>query len=311
MTRSAPARPGRRTPTRATATGRAFGTFGEILQGRLPDNDIDFLVTLPIAAWSEASVTLDRHHRGVHVVPHTKCKAQRLAQRLMAIHARGWGATLTLRSDLPEGKGMASSSADLVATARAVARMLGLNATPLAIEGWLRPIEPTDGVMYPGVVAFDHRDVRLRAFLGTLPPVTIVGVDEGGQVDTVAFNRIPKSFRRAEQVEYANLLATVATAVRAGDLTTIGAVATRSTLLHARRRHRPLLRPLLAIARDVGAHGVVTAHSGTMLGLLFDERDPALPARVGAARSACEALAGTVQVFRSADFHRAGERDAP
>lgn len=284
------------------ATGRAFGTFGEILQGRLPDNDIDFLVTLPVAAWSEASVTLERDRSGVRVLPAGKNKSLRLAQRMMALHGRGWGATVTLRSELPEGKGLASSSADLVATARALAGVLGLNATPLAIEGWLRPIEPTDGVMYPGVVAFEHRDVRLRAFLGTLPPVTIVGVDEGGQVDTVAFNRVRRTYPRSDQLEYAHLLSTVASAVRDGDLAAVGEVATRSTMLDARHRHRPLLPEVLAVAEDVGAHGVVAAHSGTMLGLLFDARDPALPDQVAAARAACAPLAGTVEIFRSVEF---------
>lgn len=60
------------------------------------------------------------------------------------------------------------------------------------MEDWLRPVEPTDGVMYPGVVVFEHRAVRLRAELGTLPPLTVVAVDEGGHLDTVAHNRRPR-----------------------------------------------------------------------------------------------------------------------
>src|SRR5690242_6583544 len=41
-----------------TGHGQAFGTFGELLQGRLPGGD-DFLVTLPITLRSTAWFRLD------------------------------------------------------------------------------------------------------------------------------------------------------------------------------------------------------------------------------------------------------------
>lgn len=104
-----------------------------------------------------------------------------------------------------------------MATARAVASALGVDLPPHAIEDLLRRIEPTDGVMYPGVVAFEHRNVALLDQLGVLPPMTIVGIDEGGTVDTVAFNKIPKNFTAAERDEYARLLDEVRT--RCGPVT--------------------------------------------------------------------------------------------
>ena len=38
----------------ATGVSAAFGTFGELLQGVLPEEDGDFLVTLPVARWAMA-----------------------------------------------------------------------------------------------------------------------------------------------------------------------------------------------------------------------------------------------------------------
>ena len=38
----------------ATGVSSAFGTFGELLQGVLPEEDGDFLVTLPVARWTMA-----------------------------------------------------------------------------------------------------------------------------------------------------------------------------------------------------------------------------------------------------------------
>src|SRR4029079_11819053 len=101
---------------------------------------------------------------------------------------------LELESNIPIGKGLASSSADLVATARAIDDCFKLGMSEEILKMFLRQIEPTDGVMYPGVVSFYHRQVQLREFLGQLPGLTIVSIDEGGEVDTVEFNKIPKPF---------------------------------------------------------------------------------------------------------------------
>jgi L-threonine kinase len=221
----------------------------------------------------------------------------------MLAHAgAGEGGVLVVDSDLPIGKGMASSSADLVATARAVGRALGLSTAPEAIEGWLRPIEPTDGVMHHGIAVFEHRAVRLRALLGDLPATTVVAVDEGGLLDTVAYNRRPKSFTDADRAEYAAMLAAMTEAVHAGDLPAVGALATRSAVLNQRLAPKANLEALARLAADVQALGVVCAHSGTMLGVLLDDHDPAYHRKLAHTRAACAALPGTVTVFRALTF---------
>jgi L-threonine kinase len=245
------------------------------------------------------------------VFPAHKHKAARLATALLAeavgLAGAPLGGTLVLDSDIPDGKGLASSSADLVATARAVAAVLGLPGHPAAIEDQLRPIEPTDGVMYTGVVAFEHRRVRLRRALGELPALTVVGVDEGGQVDTVAFNHRPKPFAEAERCEYAALLDHCGQSIMDGDLAALGAVATRSAQLNQRLQPKRLLDPVLRICAEVGGLGVVAAHSGTMLGILLADHDSDYPARLATALRACQALPdATATVFHTLTFDPGG-----
>ena len=62
--------------------------------------------------------------------------------------------------------------------------------------------------------------------------MTIVGIDEGGVVDTVEFNRLPKPFTAVEHREYERLLARLTDAVAVGDLAEVGAVATRSAVMN-------------------------------------------------------------------------------
>lgn len=284
-------------------SGAAFGSFGELLQGVLPDDDVDFLVTFPIDRVSRVRFRLNPGGE-LHVFPAHKWKARTLAR--MVMDASGWdgGGTLVVDSELPVGKGLASSSADLVATARALGEALGLEMPPSAIEDWLRPIEPTDGVMYPGVVAFEHRRVRLRAQFGPLPPVTVVAVDEGGQVDTVAFNASRTPFSAADKREYAHLLDRLSDAVAAADVAAVGAVATRSTVLNQARLPKRHLAVMTSICEQNQGLGVICAHSGTMIGVLLGDDQPGHATRLGAVKKACANFSPTLLEFHSPTFDK-------
>lgn len=286
-----------------TGVSTAFGTFGELLQGVLPGGD-DFLVTLPIARWSVATFRSDPATHRLRVVPDHKHKARRLLSMILADNPVPAGGVLVLESTLPEGKGFASSSADLVATARAVGNALGIGMPPTRIESYLRRIEPTDGVLYDGIVAFDHRRVELRRTLGALRPMSVVGVDEGGTVDTVAFNRLPKPFSDADRREYERLLARLTAAVRNGDLAEAGAVATRSAVLNQALRPKRTLDRMIALCEEIGGLGVVVAHSGTSLGVLIDRADPHWARKVVRASRGCFALAGNVTTYVTLGFRQ-------
>ncbi|MCF1596024.1 GHMP family kinase ATP-binding protein [Streptomyces muensis] len=289
--------------TAATGVSAAFGTFGELLQGVLPEADGDFLVTLPIARWAVARFEVTPHTDTLEVWPAHKKKALRLTSMIMADARRSSGGVLTIGSTLPEGKGLASSSADLVATARAVANALEEPMPPRRIESYLARIEPTDGVLYPAVVAFHHRSVRLRAQLGSLPSMAVVSVDEGGAVDTVDFNGIPKPFTAADKREYARLLDRIAHAVARRDLAAVGEVATVSARMNQVLRHKWSLEEVIGICREVGGLGVVVGHSGTTLGILLDTAASGFHSRLTAAAQACQELVGNVTVYRTLSFH--------
>ncbi|MFJ8113620.1 kinase [Streptomyces sp. NPDC096132] len=279
--------------------GTAFGTFGELLQGVLYENGLDFLVTFPISRFSTATFRPGSESEEVQVVPAGKHKSRLLASRLLRAFGHHGGGLLEVASDLPVGKGFASSSADLVATARAVADAFGTRLEESRIEALLRDIEPSDGVMYPGVVTYYHKEVRLRERLGFLPPLTVVGLDEGGMVDTVSFNRRVKPFTDADRREYGDLLSTLSQAVRDGDLYTVGAVATRSAEMNAKLLPKSQFEALRVICRKVGGLGLVAAHSGTTLGILLAEEPECGSGLVERTRALCEALPGTVTVYRS------------
>ncbi len=280
-------------------TGTANGTFGELLQGVLPEGDLDFLVTFPITHSSIAEFRLVPSRREVVVQPPHKNKSRLLAERILRAHGHHGGGLLDISTNLPEGKGLASSSADLVATARAVGEAVGVRLTEQEIELFLRGIEPSDGVMYPGIVTFYHREVRLREKLGFLPPLTIVAHDAGGMVDTVRFNQSKKPRSEAEKREYARLLRELTDAVRAGDLQAVGDISTRSAEMNSALSPRKHFDDLLRICQDVCGLGLVLAHSGTNLGVLLPGDVDEHADRVEYVRKSCAAFTGSVSVYRS------------
>ncbi|MFI7099625.1 kinase [Streptomyces sp. NPDC050161] len=274
-----------------------------MLQGVLEGNGRDFLVTLPISLSSTAEFRLTEGAGEVKVSPVHKRKSQALAQRILRGRRIDSGGVLTLASTLPEGKGLASSSADLVATAHAVGDCLGLRFTESEIEALLREVEPSDGVMYRGIVAFYHREVQLKERLGFLPPLTIVAHDIGGMVDTVLFNRSPKPFDAADRKKYSKLLDRLREAVSCGDLETVGEISTHSAHMNSKIMARAYFDDILRICHEVEGLGLVLAHSGTNLGILLRDDISDHADRLSHARKSCEALPGVVSLYRSMGPH--------
>lgn len=264
----------------AEATARAPGTCGELVQGQMRDRT-DFLVTLPVDMWSEVRLRLDPAG-GVSVTPPWKVKTQKAVRlALDALGCGGVGAQVEVISELPEGKGMASSTADIVAACRAAAQAAGGSLDAMAISAIARQIEPSDGVMYDGVVAYAHRRCELIATLGTLPPCDVLVIDLDGEVDTVAYNHRAKDYSPAELDAIARAYGWVREGLAGDDRGAIGRGATLSARINQRLLPKPPLEAAIRLATRHGAAGVCVAHSGTVIGLLFAP----LP---GAARIAVE-----------------------
>ncbi len=287
-----------------TGTGRCFGTFGELLQGVIADRQQEFLVTLPISRYSTARFTVLPGSREIRVFPSNKVKSRRLAEELVDILGGDSGGSLSVQSELPVGKGCASSSADMVATARAIQSALGSSVSRASLARVMSGIEPSDGVMYPGIVSFYHREGVLRRFLGRLPSLTIVGFDEGGQVDTVEFNMRSKPFGRARQTEYENMLIGIERAVARGDLRSLGRISTRSAVLNQEILPKTHLDLLLDMRQRYGALGVVVAHSGTHLGLLLGSDSSSRFQNLPAIVTELAQYRFDVHVHRTHDFRR-------
>lgn len=255
------------------AIGNANGTFGELLQGILPNNK-HFLVTLPINKYSICEFSVDSQEEILSVIPVHKTKTLVFIQNLLTSYSLPIKGTLFLESELEEGKGLASSTADLIAAARAIESYYEITIPIHVLEAHIRKIEPSDGIMHKGIVAYYHKDVRLKKVMGNCPPLTILAIDEGGIVDTVKFNKASFHYTDPCKTEYQILLNKLTHAFQTNNIKLLGEVATRSAELNQYVLPKKHLDLLKGINEKIDSIGVITAHSGTLLGILLDKTDP-------------------------------------
>ncbi len=257
---------------------RAPGVCGELVQGILGDSY--FLVTCPVDFFARVRVELYPGGSGgcdgsaepmVFAPPNCSKTAAAVAAALKHLARTDLAARVSVSNPIPRSKGFGSSSADLAAAIAATAAALGQELSPHRIGRLALSIEPTDGVMFPGIALFDHRKGTLMETLGPPPPLEIVALDFGGEVSTLEFNRTDRRAQwQAIQHESDRALALVREGIRRRDVRVLGQGASRSAVAAQQILFKPRLAEVQAFAEDVGAVGVNIAHSGTVIGVLLD-----------------------------------------
>ena len=255
-----------------SATVRAPGVCGELAQGVI--EGIHFLVTCPVDFYSR--VKIDIYADGPGVEAPEDCDKAAAAVRRTLFHLKNAKvrAKLTINNPIPRGKGMASSSADLAAAIAATGLALGEEISPYQIAQIALSIEPTDGIMIPGVALFDHRAGIIRESLGPPPPMEIVALDLGGTVDTVQFNMVDR-FQRWQSVDEqtGEALRLLRRGIEEQDPALVGRGASISAEASQTVLAKPRLAEVKEFAESVGAVGVNVGHSGTIMGVLLDARE--------------------------------------
>jgi L-threonine kinase len=252
------------------------GTCGELVQGTLEGESC--LISCPIDSYSIAEVRFQPW--GGWTVPAHALKTRAALQAGLAYLGRTTSSgSVRLQTELPCGRGYGSSTADIGATLYALGQAAGPGLVPSEVARLAVHVEPTDSSLFPGLALWDHRYGHVYEDLGPPPVLTVVILDPGGVVDTLAFNRLDhREVLRQLAPQHGEAFALAREGLRQGSLEVIGAAATLSARVHQAILTNPLLEPTLALARDVRALGVCRAHSGTLLGLLLHPKDADVPA---------------------------------
>jgi len=252
------------------AIARSPGSCGELLQGTL--SGTNFLVTCPIDIFSEVKVTItDNPTVKVSGEGHEKVReAVRLALQLCNLTSKG--AIVEINSQIPRGKGMASSTADIVAAIAALSRAAEQVISPRQLADLALQIEPSDGIMFSGIALFDHVQGKMLEIIGPAPDMDLVIVDLGGEVDTREFNQREElpALNKENEPEIKRALAMLKRGFSTGNRQLIAKAATISAFANQKILYKEKLPEIHNLAVTMGALGINVAHSGTVVGLLFD-----------------------------------------
>ncbi len=153
-------------------SAKIYSRIGELLQGVLSDGS-EFLVSGLSSGrlYSEAELSLDLE--SAELPPKA---AQALKELLDAVQYCGKLPPIRLRSNIPKGKGLSSSSADVLAVLSVVNDYLEAGLGPEQLYRLAEKVEPTDPCLSNDIVLF-HQHSGITHEVLRLPPMTLLYVD--------------------------------------------------------------------------------------------------------------------------------------
>ncbi len=92
-----------------------------------------------------------------------------------------------------------------------------------------------------------------------------------GKVDTLGFHGSEEGYNAADEAAFSGILEAFNQGLDTGDLQAVGAACTASARLNQKILYKPHLEKMIALSEAHGGYGVVNGHSGTVVGVLYDE----------------------------------------
>jgi uncharacterized protein involved in propanediol utilization len=258
--------------TAATASGVCNGTLGELFQGPVRHRGRSGigLVSFPVDRYAFAHFTEgDGDAEPLPALPKAALGARLFLRRKgLRLPAGRW----SHHTELDVGVGMASSTADIVATLRCLFQVFDLPYEAGAVTGILSRIERADSVFLEEFALYlsDRHEVAER--LGTAIGFHTCFIVEPGTVDTAAVTPLLTEHYHRRGDAYRTCLDELLAAFQAGDAAGVARVSTTSAALSQEVLPKRSYDAVIAHRRHFGAAGIFVAHTGRVIGYLFTGR---------------------------------------
>ena len=249
------------------------GSCGELIQG-YKDNS-NFLISCPIDIYSTVKVKTLSKKENIEISKRKDKTKKALKKLLKYYNSDITGLKVEISSQLPESKGMGSSTADITAALLAAFLVMDREIDLRVIKDIAIEVEPTDATFLQGISLFDHIEGRVLNYLGEIEPIPLLIFDYGGEVDTLDFNMRTDLFKlnknKADKVNEAYSL--IKKGIEQKDSKLIGQGATLSSLANQNILNKPGLEHLVDLLKEqAGFLGINTAHSGTVIGIMVSDK---------------------------------------
>jgi uncharacterized protein involved in propanediol utilization len=280
-----------------TGYGVALAHHGELLQGVFEGENGRLkrvLVSIPCGIFKSEVRFIPNTSGVVEVEPKWKVKSCRAVELVLSSLGHKCGGRVQIRSNIPVGWGLGSSTSDVTAAIRATANALNERLTASQIAALaVRAETACDSTMFgERMVLFAQREgIVVEDFKRSLPKLEILGFNttsNGQGIDTIGFP--PARYSWWEIEAFRPMLGLLRRAVQLRSPQLLGQVASASATINQHYLPQPHFHNLKEISAEVGAVGLQVAHTGTIAGLLFDPSDPLKDQRIEHAQTLLETI---------------------
>lgn len=240
------------------------GSFGEVLQGRL--NNKDLLLSCPVNIYTRVRLF-------ECINADIKFNNKKSADFLYNV-LKLWGyekyykdIDIEINSDIPCGKGLASSTADLCGVYYALLKMFKREFNQQELVEQCIKIEPTDSIIFKEMTLFDYKKGLFKESVGKYIGYNILAFEGKNIVDTVEFNN--RNLPPLSNID--DLFAILKEAVAENNLKKLAYAATESILRNEKRLKYDCLEEVLSIKNKTSGLGIIGAHSGSVLGIIYED----------------------------------------
>lgn len=244
---------------------------GEFVQGVL-DNE-EYLSSYAINLFSVA--TLEEGKEVIHTGPTKSRKAMELVFEKFNIPVdESKKISLNINSQIPIGKGMASSTADIGATINATLSMLGKTLTGEEISKLAVKIEATDSLLLNRHSIFNPLTADIKKYMGGISNAKVVILEPDDILDTKSIRMTPnyRMYKMQNKEIIRESFSLLDEGLAKNDLSLVGKACTYSSLANENIHKKPFLKEIIEISDKFGCYGVNIAHSGTVIGILMDKQ---------------------------------------
>ncbi|WP_320152904.1 GHMP kinase [uncultured Tolumonas sp.] len=247
---------------------------GELIQGLI--NGSEKLISCPIDWYSTVEVKQGTAHQ------FDERPLMRRAVKAALKHLQideSWHQKLSIRfnSTIPVAKGMASSTADIAATAVATARHFEQELSNQALAQICTSLEPSDSTFLHQLSLFDHHRGEIHRQFEWVPDLNVLIFESPTQLNTADYHRIPRQQRlKQNENRLASAIRLFEQAIQTKDVTLFGKACTQSAIASQYILAKPGFEQFQTLIEKFDLPGMIVAHSGTVVGLLCDpqQHDP-------------------------------------
>ena len=181
---------------------------------------------------------------------------------------------LHISSEIPVGKGMASSTADIGASVLAALDFIGEKMSPEEISILVSKIEPTDSIYFKEVCIFNPIKGIKKKSLGFLKSEDVIILEPNDRINTIKirkdigyYNVLKKNrFITKKSFEMLEL------GIKKNNIELIKKACMNSAFANEEIKKTPYLREILDLSKKHNCGFVNISHTGTVIGIAADEK---------------------------------------